>query len=295
MDLVVSISTQHSEMLQQNPWAARLIEDSVTFDDWKKHLREFELLNNRFISFIQTSESQNQDSYSMPQMWLFSRPSHPVPVCVLESEFELMMCHRDKVVFDIDLVKILRKQFPKAHVLTLHEPFAGQWKEVAQGMGYLDHVSLTTHLYKVDQDTLTKIEEPQFYFKKIERLDREVYRSIEGFIRETMRKRVKKDEVNRSYQKHCFYGLFHRGRLLSIAAKTRSIPNARCISYVYTPPELRGRAYARVLVSQMAQDILEKESVQTVFLYADQSNPSSNRLYQNLGFQKVCGCVTFVS
>lgn len=72
----------------------------------------------------------------------------------------------------------------------------------------------------------------------------------------------------------------------SIAGRTRIVAGMARVGPVYTPPELRGRGYAggaTVAVSQAALDAGATE----VVLYTDLSNPTSNALYQRLGYRPV--------
>lgn len=54
---------------------------------------------------------------------------------------------------------------------------------------------------------------------------------------------------------------------------------------VYTPPEHRGRGYASAAVAQVSQEILDGGSVPCLF--TDQANPTSNGIYQALGYRPV--------
>lgn len=76
------------------------------------------------------------------------------------------------------------------------------------------------------------------------------------------------------------------GAPVSIAGRTRIVAGMARVGPVYTPPELRGRGYAggaTVAVSQAALDAGATE----VVLYTDLDNPTSNALYQRLGYRPV--------
>jgi hypothetical protein len=63
-------------------------------------------------------------------------------------------------------------------------------------------------------------------------------------------------------------------------------PSGMRISWVYTPPEHRGRGYASAAVAAMSQKLLG-EGRKFCFLYTDLANPTSNAIYQRLGYQPV--------
>lgn len=56
------------------------------------------------------------------------------------------------------------------------------------------------------------------------------------------------------------------------------------ITFVYTPPELRGRGYGAAVTTALCQRLFAAGQ-SWVCLYADQASPAANRLYLRLGFQ----------
>jgi predicted GNAT family acetyltransferase len=66
-------------------------------------------------------------------------------------------------------------------------------------------------------------------------------------------------------------------------------PTARGVrlNMVYTPPELRRRGYASAAVSALTKKLLDSGR-KFVFLFTDLSNPTSNKIYQQMGYQPVC-------
>jgi predicted GNAT family acetyltransferase len=64
-------------------------------------------------------------------------------------------------------------------------------------------------------------------------------------------------------------------------------PHGIRIGPVYTPPELRGRGYASALVARVTRQLLE-EGRDYCFLYTDLANPTSNRIYTQIGYELVC-------
>jgi uncharacterized protein len=58
------------------------------------------------------------------------------------------------------------------------------------------------------------------------------------------------------------------------------------IGPVYTPPELRGRGYASALVAELTQHLLTGGR-DFCFLFTDLANPTSNSVYQRVGYRPV--------
>jgi uncharacterized protein len=67
-------------------------------------------------------------------------------------------------------------------------------------------------------------------------------------------------------------------------------PNGSRIGPVYTPPELRGRGYATTLVADASSWLLERGST-FCFLFTDLANPTSNAIYQRIGYEQVCEAI----
>lgn len=77
------------------------------------------------------------------------------------------------------------------------------------------------------------------------------------------------------------------GKPVSMAAWVGPTPNGVRVSFVYTPPDLRGRGYASNVVAALSRKLLASGK-RFCFLFTDLTNPTSNRIYQKLGYQRVC-------
>jgi hypothetical protein len=73
---------------------------------------------------------------------------------------------------------------------------------------------------------------------------------------------------------------------VSMVCCSRSTPNGKCISYVYTPPEYRRKGYATSCVAALSQHFLDR-GYRYCFLFTDVANPTSNHIYQTIGYQPV--------
>jgi ribosomal protein S18 acetylase RimI-like enzyme len=82
------------------------------------------------------------------------------------------------------------------------------------------------------------------------------------------------------------------GRVVSMAARTGKTPHGVRVSFVYTPPELRGSGYATACVSATSRLLLETGN-DFVCLYTDLSNPTSNAIYRRIGYEPVCDTAVY--
>lgn len=78
-----------------------------------------------------------------------------------------------------------------------------------------------------------------------------------------------------------------------LAGYSGPTPTGIRIGPVYTPPEQRGRGYASILVAQLSQRLLDGGRTRC-FLFTDLSNPTSNGLYQRIGYRPVGDVDQFV-
>ena len=75
-------------------------------------------------------------------------------------------------------------------------------------------------------------------------------------------------------------------RVVSLAGVGGLTPHGIRIGPVYTPPEERGHGYASNLVAEISQMQLDSGR-RFVFLFTDLANPTSNKIYQDIGYEPV--------
>ena len=76
------------------------------------------------------------------------------------------------------------------------------------------------------------------------------------------------------------------GQPVCIAGFSGPTPHGIRIVSVYTPPELRGRGYASACTAALSQHLLD-QGREFCFLFTDLSNPTSNHIYQEIGYRPV--------
>jgi len=83
------------------------------------------------------------------------------------------------------------------------------------------------------------------------------------------------------------YILEDDGRPVSIAGINREMETVCGIGSVFTPPYFRQKGYATSCVAQLSQIALDKGFTKCV-LYTDLANPTSNSIYQKIGYEAIC-------
>jgi GNAT superfamily N-acetyltransferase len=76
------------------------------------------------------------------------------------------------------------------------------------------------------------------------------------------------------------------GAAVSLAGCSRPAEGVVRLGPVYTPPEYRGRGYGGAVTAAVSQAALDAGAAYEV-LFTDLANPTSNALYQRLGYQPV--------
>lgn len=73
---------------------------------------------------------------------------------------------------------------------------------------------------------------------------------------------------------------------VSMAASARPTQRGMAVNLVYTPPEFRRRGYASAAVAHLSQRLLD-QGWQFCTLFTDLSNPTSNHIYETIGYNPV--------
>ena len=77
------------------------------------------------------------------------------------------------------------------------------------------------------------------------------------------------------------------GRAVSMCGFGGPTPSGIRIGPVYTPPDLRGRGYGSAVTAVASKRLLDGDR-DFCFLYTDLANPTSNRIYVDIGYELVC-------
>jgi len=80
------------------------------------------------------------------------------------------------------------------------------------------------------------------------------------------------------------------GEIVSMANTSRPTKRNINVNFVYTPINHRKKGYASDCVAALSQMMLD-QGYQTTSLYTDLSNPTSNKIYQEIGYELVADSV----
>jgi predicted GNAT family acetyltransferase len=88
------------------------------------------------------------------------------------------------------------------------------------------------------------------------------------------------------------FALWEDGEPVSMAGWGSPTPNGMRIGPVYTPPERRGRGYGSAATAAASAEQLAAGRT-FCFLYTDLSNPTSNKIYMDIGYEPVCDSIEY--
>ncbi|MCJ8006542.1 GNAT family N-acetyltransferase [Lederbergia wuyishanensis] len=93
-------------------------------------------------------------------------------------------------------------------------------------------------------------------------------------------------------QRARLYAWVNEDKLVTMASVSRPTKNNICISYVFTPIENRKKGFASNCVSALSQLMLDK-GYKTTSLYTDLDNPTSNKIYMEIGYEPIMDSILY--
>ena len=79
---------------------------------------------------------------------------------------------------------------------------------------------------------------------------------------------------------------------VSVAGWGGPTPNGIRVGPVYTPPEQRRKGYASAVTAALSAEQLAAGK-RFCFLYTDLANPTSNKIYMDIGYEPICDAVDY--
>lgn len=90
-----------------------------------------------------------------------------------------------------------------------------------------------------------------------------------------------------------YFWVDESGQPVSMAGYTGFTENGVRVGPVYTPSEFRGYGYGSAVTAAVSQMLLDSGR-KFCFLFTDLSNPTSNKIYQHIGYKPVCDIDEYV-
>ncbi|MEK4085914.1 GNAT family N-acetyltransferase [Psychrobacillus sp. FSL K6-1415] len=213
-------------------------------------------------------------------------PPHPLNIIFVD-EIQISTC------IDLCISELTKHAVPVASIISVKEwavLFAQKWQEKTDGNYSL---MMDQGLYRLDQveESLemspgkwryATISDAQLIEKWCSQFEQDTGLSVTA--PEEIKKRVK----NMLDGKEVFFWE-DQGEVVSMMKKSRPTTNGITVSLVFTPAEKRKKGYGRTLVATVSKELLKE--FEFCVLYTDMLNPTSNKIYQEIGYQKLVDSV----
>lgn len=166
--------------------------------------------------------------------------------------------------------------------------FVQQWTNKTNQTYYLDMQERIYQLKEVNPTTLGS----HLFEPAIKSEAELVFEWTKAFIQEALTENSPDEKSNlqknieNAIERKMTYFLKVNDEIVSMAKKAGTTPNGQTINAVYTPPEYRRKGYGTEVVAKLSKKILD-EGKKYCFLFTDLANPTSNKIYQKIGYQPI--------
>ena len=275
---------------------ARFYDDIDEFYDIAyPFLLEHEAENNLPLAIL-ISLKKNIEVYGEEKPLLFSlTDAIIIKLIVLRTPpHDLIISYTD----DLNTIEVLTEELTKRNeklpgVLSFKgaaDKFAEQW---------CDNKLLNYDLFRKERIyRLVKVSEETLGFRKFSVAPEVHQELVFQWVGEMMKEALintTEDDIQRMVEilkeeferdKSSMFLLFENNEPVSMAREAGKTPNGVFVNFVYTPIALRRRGYATECVAKLSKHLLEAGN-KYCFLFTDLSNPTSNSIYQKIGYQPV--------
>ncbi len=253
-------------------------------------------VENGLILTILNSLKRNIHRYGVEQPLLLTltKGNDVKLISIRTPPHDLLISYTDKLVTIEVLVEYLLKRKEKLPgVLGFKEAadkFARLWCEKSSLDYYLLRNERIFKLEEVSEDTLG-INKFHVATKEYEKIvlnwTREMLKeALSDITNEELDRNINNFKEEFENNNSQIFLLFDDNEPVSMARKAGKSPNGNAINLVYTPPSLRRRGYATECVAKLSKLLLD-EGNKYCFLFTDLSNPTSNSIYQKIGYRPV--------
>ncbi|MCC9623271.1 GNAT family N-acetyltransferase [Thalassospira sp. MA62] len=208
-------------------------------------------------------------------------PPHPLHYIVVKTE-------RSDLLPSFIIPHLLKEEVPFAEVVSERqqaERFGKVWQELTSGSS---EMFMSQGLYRLD--SVEDIDMAKGHMREATMVDQaqleawySAFEAESGLRSSPPEKVTKAVQTMLDREEAVFWEV--DGQVVSCAKRARPTENGITVSFVYTSPDARGKGYARSLVADLSRQLLETKSF--CVLYTDLTNPTSNKIYREVGYQQI--------
>lgn len=249
---------------------------------------ENSLILGTLLNLLKKAPAERWEHY----FWLVEREGTPVGAAFWTPPYKFTLTE-----MDVDALQVLANHLRDT---TPHIPGAGGPKETVKRFSHfwnlktqkspLLEMSMRIYqLMQVDQAPVSPgamrnatVEDSEFLIEWTQLLNRDA-----GLTESVDERKIVEGYI---HEQRLF--VWQDGQARAMGGYGRETPNTLSVNMVYTPDAFRNRGYATSLVSQLSQKILDSGK-KYCLLYTDLLNPTSNNIYQKIGYQPVCDWLAY--
>jgi len=269
---------------------------------------QLKVFYDKISSYLVESEDINSLFFGTLLALVKKEPKDKPFMCVVKSESQillsalffrmnLILSHGDEMAIPFVVEELIKGNFQIPGVigpLTLAETFKDHWLKKTKCTFRL---GMRQKIYKLTR--VNPAEKVAGYMRNIEEKDVPLVSEwAQAFHKDaklpeapnTLEVEVKNAEQRVKDQKTFFWIV--DGVPVCMAALARPTPNGITVNAVFTPKEHRCKGYARALVTKVSQLSLDQGKKFCV-LYTDVGNPTSNSIYQKVGYEEVSESINY--
>ncbi|EJQ54763.1 hypothetical protein SAMN04487767_102405 [Bacillus wiedmannii] len=257
-------------------------------EDVTPFLEKNEQENNLMLGILQVAQE--------PTFMGVAKRGEEIAIVFLQTEEKIQMIVATSEIPEVDIVKLakeLSKVYPDIPGLIGNKETVQRLaEEIAVLENKKTNVVMEQGVYALQQVKKKWTEDGAFReigSDELPLIEQWIYQFCED-VRLPTTKEEAKQTAHTLITNRRLFGLDVDGKLVSVAAKTRPTTNNITVNFVYTPKEARKKGYASSCVAALSQRMLD-EGYKTTTLYTDLANPTSNKIYQEIGYEQIAESV----
>jgi uncharacterized protein len=256
------------------------------WDKTRAYLLQHEAENNVLLGVVKTMRC-NPDRYPDPPYLVMVESNGEIVATAIRTPPHKLLLSKASDLEALNLIAqdLHRETLPGVSGLVPEvKKFLRSWQGLT-GRSYRLLTEMRIHQLTVLQSLITA----SGYLRLVNEKDRTLLlKWLAAFYAETGLEVVEDvDQIVTNQLKNKNTYLWEDNAPVSLAGGRKFTDTASRIGPVYTPPEYRRQGYATACVAALSQKLLD-EGCDRCFLLTDLANPTSNHIYQEIGYLPIC-------